>query len=73
MYYFERKNFAGKWYPVISLLRPDIRDCNGQRRVKTSCGVGPEVRAIQPIPYYYRKLTLQQMKNVLSPERIFHA
>jgi len=72
MIYYEEVDFAGRWRPRTANTRPDAAKVNGVLRMRLNGGSGPRVRAITEIMPCMCHLTLDQKREVLSPDGRFY-
>lgn len=66
--YFETADFCGRWRPCTAPDAPAVTQVNGHNRIKSSQGIGPRVRAVQPVPNGLERLDLASLHAVLSPD-----
>ena len=66
--YYHETFTAGRWWPRTSSEPPKL-DRNG-RQIRSD-GVGKRVRAVHKVPPYLHHLTLNQMRELFSPQGKF--
>lgn len=69
MWFFEQAGTDGTWQPATAADRPATK----HGRMVRNGGTGPRVRAITEVPKYLRHLTLDQMREIFSPDGKFAA
>ena len=67
-FFYEEKSM-GEWRPVLSAEKPTVK----KGRILHATGVGPEIRALSQIEPWMKKLTLDEIRELLSPDGRFCA
>ncbi len=69
MWYFEQAGMDGTWQPVTAAAKPITK----HGRMVKSVGVGSRIRAIREVPEHLHHLTLDQLRELFSPDGKFAA
>ena len=64
-WYYEQLS-QGRWWPRTADARPDTKSVGGRERLRTTTGLGPEIRRIHEVPGRMAHLTLYELAALLG-------